>query len=86
MNNIYKVFMAVLVLWLLASCAEIKDTGRAIGHTTRDVTKKIGHASMEAAKTVSKETKELVNDLTEDDDGKSCQSADVKKSADAKKC
>lgn len=85
MNLMIKLSVMLPLLLLLFSCAEIKDTGRAIGHgtrdvaktvghTTRDVTKKIGHASRDAAKAVSKETKEVVEELKGDDKGKPCQS------------
>ncbi|OCH17489.1 MULTISPECIES: hypothetical protein [unclassified Aliivibrio] len=43
------------LLFALNGCAELKDAGRTIGHTTRDVTKSIGHASRDAAKSVKKE-------------------------------
>ncbi len=89
MNLMIKLSVVLPVFLLLASCAEIKDTGRAIGHgtrdvakkvghTTRDVTKKIGHASRDAAKAVSQETKEVVEDLKGEDKGKSCQSDENK--------
>ena len=33
------------VLYLLSACAEVKEAGRSIGHTTRNVTRDIGHGS-----------------------------------------
>lgn len=65
---------------LLISCAEMKQTGqkighttrditREIGHTTRDITREIGHTTRDAVKTVGKKTKELfTSDETNNDD------------------
>ena len=39
-----KVAVLAFVL-VLTSCASIKEAGRTVGHTTRDVTKAVGHAS-----------------------------------------
>jgi len=30
---------------LLGGCADIKEAGRTVGHTTRDVTREIGHTT-----------------------------------------
>lgn len=49
-----RVFLLCL-LFTITGCAELKDAGRTIGHTTRDVTKAIGHASRDAAKSVKEE-------------------------------
>ncbi len=48
-------FLMTGLLFSLSGCAELKDAGRTIGHTTRDVTKAIGHASRDAAKSVKTE-------------------------------
>lgn len=42
-------------LLITSGCAELKDAGKTIGHTTRDVTTAIGHASRDAAKSVKAE-------------------------------
>ena len=61
--------LTYLVLsYLLVACAEFKDTGRTIGHATKDITTSIGHASRDAAKSIGKNTKEVVSDITDDDD------------------
>jgi len=46
------VFVLTLAGGFLPSCAQIKEAGRTIGHTTRDVTREIGHG-----------TREVVNDV-----------------------
>lgn len=53
----------VFIVLVLSSCATVKEAGRTIGHTTRDVTKAVGHASRDAAKEVGKATKEVVEDI-----------------------
>lgn len=44
------VTIALLFGCLLSACAEVKETGRAIGHGTRDVARGIGHGTRAAAK------------------------------------
>ncbi|MDD2659299.1 MAG: hypothetical protein PHY54_06390 [Methylococcales bacterium] len=53
-----KLFM-VLVLFStgLLSCAEFKNAGRTIGHTTRNVTREIGHGTRDAVKDIGHGTK-----------------------------
>ena len=50
----------------LSACAEFKETGRIIGHTTRNVTREIGHGSRDAVKTIGHGTKRVVNSIAED--------------------
>jgi len=66
LNNFQKIILCSVAVFLLASCAGIKETGRTIGHTTRDVTKKIGHTSRDAVKAIGKETKEVVEDIKDE--------------------
>lgn len=37
---------------VVSSCAEIKDAGRTIGHTTRNVTREIGHGTRDVARDI----------------------------------
>lgn len=53
----------VAFVLVLTSCASIKEAGRTVGHTTRDVTKAVGHASRDAVKEVGHATKEVVKDI-----------------------
>jgi predicted small secreted protein len=57
--------VALLVLFStgLSSCAEFKEAGRTIGHTTRDVTREIGHGTRDAAKEIGHGTKRVVNSI-----------------------
>jgi hypothetical protein len=49
--------------WLLSSCAEFKEAGRTIGHTTRNVTREIGHGSRDVAKEIGHGTKRVVKSI-----------------------
>ena len=40
---------------LLSACAQVREAGRTIGHTTRDVATTIGHGTRDAAKAVGEE-------------------------------
>jgi hypothetical protein len=53
-------FLLVLSGCLLPACAQLKEAGRTIGHTTRDVTKAIGHGTRDAAKAVGEGVKKAV--------------------------
>jgi hypothetical protein len=52
---------------LLSACAQVKETGRTIGHTTRDVTRAIGHGTRDAAKAVGEGVKKVVKSAPEDE-------------------
>ena len=57
--------LALLVLFStgLLSCAEVKDAGRTIGHTTRNVTREIGHGTRDAAKEIGHGTRRVVKSI-----------------------
>ena len=57
---------ALLVLFstgLLASCAELKESGRTIGHMTRNVTREIGHGTRDAAREIGHGTRRVVKSI-----------------------
>jgi hypothetical protein len=60
-------FLLVLLGCLLSACAQLKEAGRTIGHTTRDVTTEIGHGTRDAAKAVGEGVKKVAKSATEDD-------------------
>jgi hypothetical protein len=60
-------FLVVLLGCLLSACAQLKEAGRTIGHTTRDVTTEIGHGTRDAAKAVGEGVKKVAKSATEDD-------------------
>jgi hypothetical protein len=61
------VFLIVLLGCLLSACAQVKETGRTIGHTTRDVATTIGHGTRDAAKAVGEKVKKVVKSAPEDE-------------------
>ena len=57
---------ALLVLFstgLLSSCAEIKESGRTIGHTTRNVTREIGHGTRDVTREIGHGTRRTVKTI-----------------------
>jgi len=56
-------FFVICSTGLLSSCAEFKEAGRTIGHTTRNVTREIGHGTRDAAKEIGHGTKRVVNSI-----------------------
>jgi hypothetical protein len=52
---------------VLSACAQVKETGRTIGHTTRDVATAIGHGTRDAAKAVGEGVKKVVKSAPEDE-------------------
>jgi hypothetical protein len=70
--------LSVLVGCWVSACANVKEAGRTVGHTTRDVTKEIGHTTRDvtreighgtrdAAKTVGQGVKDAVKSATDDE-------------------
>ena len=62
------VFSFIISTCLLSACAEIKQAGRIIGHTTRDAATEIGHGTRDAAVTVGHGVKKVVKSATEDNE------------------
>ena len=60
--------VAIVTSSLLSACAEVKQAGRTVGHTTRDVAKEIGHGTRDAAKEIGHGTKRVVTEATKDDE------------------
>ena len=60
-------FLLVLLGCLLSACVQIKEAGRTIGHTTRDVTREIGHGTRDAAKAVAEGVKKVAKSATDDE-------------------
>lgn len=62
-----KVAFFVLILFItLSGCAELKDMGKTIGHTTKDVTTEIGHATRDTTKAIGHASRDAVNSVKED--------------------
>jgi predicted small secreted protein len=61
------VFLLVFSGCLLSACAQVKEAGRTIGHTTRDVARAIGHGTRDAAKAVGEGVKKVVGSTPDDE-------------------
>ncbi|WP_445775891.1 hypothetical protein [Shewanella sp.] len=59
------ILMPLSILLCLSACAELKQTGREIGHTTKKVTTAIGHGTRDTVKAIGRETKEVVEEIKE---------------------
>lgn len=71
--------MKVIVIPLIAllsigGCAELKQTGRTIGDTTRDVTTEIGHTTRDVTRAIGHASRDAViavkDDLSKQENGK----------------
>jgi hypothetical protein len=60
-------FLLLLLGYLLSACAQLKEAGRTIGHTTRDVARDIGHGTRDAAKTVGEGVKKVGKSAPEEE-------------------
>jgi len=57
------VFLLAASCFLISACAEMKDAGRTIGHTTRNVTREIGHGSRDTVKSIGHGTRRVVKSV-----------------------
>ena len=53
-------------MFVLLSCAEVKQTGTEIGHATRDATRAIGHATRDLTRDIGHGTRDVVKDVGEE--------------------
>ena len=60
-------FFLILLGSVLSACAQVKEAGRTIGHTTRDAAKAIGHGTRDAAKAVGDGVKKVVKSAPDDE-------------------
>jgi hypothetical protein len=75
-------FASVLILTcgFLAGCTQIKEAGRTIGHTTRDVTTEIGHGARDVTREIGHGTRDVVHEVGEGiRDGTKTTTEEVKK-------
>lgn len=65
-RSVIKFFAGLTLLCLLSACAELKEAGRSIGSTTKNVTTDIGHGSRDTVQAIGKGTKRVVKSITEE--------------------
>ncbi|WP_372871073.1 hypothetical protein [Shewanella sp.] len=56
----------IMSLALLSGCAELKDAGRSVGDTTKEVTREIGHATRDATKAIGHASRDAVKSVKEE--------------------
>jgi hypothetical protein len=60
-------FLTLLAMsCLLLACAEVKEAGRSIGNTTKNVTTDIDHGSRDTVKAIGKGVKRVAKSVTEE--------------------
>jgi hypothetical protein len=57
----FKPFLVLIVAGFVSGCVHIKEAGRTIGHTTRDVTREIGHGTRDVAKEIGQGSRDAAN-------------------------
>ncbi|MFM4718630.1 hypothetical protein [Aeromonas bivalvium] len=57
--------MALLAGLVLAGCADVKEAGRTIGHTTKQVTRDIGHTTRDVTREIGHGTRDAVKQIGE---------------------
>jgi hypothetical protein len=60
-DHLLKTFWLLVVAGFVSDCAHIKEAGRTIGHTTRDVTREIGHGTRDVVKEIGQGTRDAAN-------------------------
>lgn len=58
-------FVLLLLVSCISACVHIKETGRTIGHTTRDVTREIGHGARDVTREIGQGTRDAANTVGE---------------------
>jgi hypothetical protein len=66
-SRVKATFLLSLFVYPLSGCAQLKEAGRTIGHTTRNVAREIGHGTRDAAKAVGEGVKKVVKSAAEDE-------------------
>ncbi len=57
---------ALFCTLVFTGCAELKDAGRQIGTTTKEVTTDIGHATRDTTRAIGHASRDAVNSVKED--------------------
>jgi hypothetical protein len=58
-------YLVTLICGFLYGCAPLKEAGRTIGHTTRDVTTEIGHGARDVTREIGHGTRDAVRKVGE---------------------
>ena len=63
LHPLSKTAIMILSGCFLWGCAHVKEAGRTIGHTTRDVTREIGHGARDVTREIGHGTRDVVNKI-----------------------
>ncbi|ACA85646.1 hypothetical protein [Shewanella woodyi] len=66
MKKLLNLTIAFAFIINLSACAELKETGRAIGQGTKEVTTDIGHATRDATKAIGHASRDAVKSVNDD--------------------
>jgi len=61
----FQMILSMISIFALSACAEFKDTGKTIGHGTKEVATTIGHTTRDIAKSIGQNTKKVVSDIND---------------------
>jgi len=61
--NVKYIFVPFLTCGFLWGCAQVKEAGRTIGHTTRDVTTEIGHGARDVTREIGHGARDVVREV-----------------------
>ena len=64
-NLAVKTVLALALCGVLPACAQFKEAGRTVGHTTRDVTKEIGHGARDITREIGHGTRDATRAIGE---------------------
>jgi hypothetical protein len=62
-KNIIKSFVYFVAIFLLVSCVKMKEAGKDVGHTTKEVTTEIGHTTKKVTKKIGHTTKKVTKKI-----------------------
>ena len=60
---VVKTVLALVLCGALPACGQIKEAGRTIGHTTRDVSKEIGHNARDITRKIGHGTRDVIRTI-----------------------
>jgi hypothetical protein len=60
---VVKTVLALVLCGALPACVQIKEAGRTIGHTTRDVSKEIGHGARDITREIGHGTRDVTRSI-----------------------
>ena len=66
MATLRAIFFVLFLGGFLIGCAQLKEAGRTIGHTTRDVTRSIGHGTRDVARDIGDGVRDATNSASEE--------------------